>query len=200
MVELRFISVDIECNQPSGKIIQIGAAAFDTNIPEEVERVDIHIDPGEPINWDHQIRADGLTLGDLLPYDQIYVNMASMTPKEGFELFWDFVSESRCGKKFIQWGSGDMERIRNESDDLCVDYPKGLRVVDLKGLYQLFFQPAMKLPKGFGLGTAMENCGLIFRGIPHDASADAYNTGRLAQHLYRQIERCGAIERMFHGS
>ena len=66
---MRFISVDIESNQPSGKIIQIGAVAFDTDAKQPIQgEFNCWLNPGEPINWDQPLKGRDLTLGKLLPY------------------------------------------------------------------------------------------------------------------------------------
>jgi len=156
---MRFLSVDIECNQPSGTIIQIGAVAWDTD-KGLLGGFDRHLRPDEPINWDHQL-TNGKTLGQLLPFGP--QDIADAEPSAYvFKEFRQFLSANPSGKKIIQWGRGDMWSIHNQSN---IDINR-LRVLNLKVVYQFFFQMAFRLPKGAGLQTAMNSMGLKFEGPP----------------------------------
>ena len=46
---MKLTSLDLELNQPSGKIIQIGAVVGDTETGEITQRLRIYVNPGEPI-------------------------------------------------------------------------------------------------------------------------------------------------------
>ena len=196
---MRFISLDLENNQPSGEIIQIGAVAFDTDDDTPLDEFQHFVNPGEPINWNHELRPEkeiGCTLGELLPFDQNEFNAYKRDPKEVLEEFWAWVKKAQCGKKIIQWGSGDLDCLIKASKKHGVRYPHQLRSINLKTFYQFVYQPAMRLPKGYGLGTVVKNTTGSFYGEPHDAYWDAYNTGKVLIYLFRRMEKLGQIEKI----
>ena len=49
-VEMRLIVVDIECNQPSERIIQIGAVFVDLKNAKTIDSFDQYLDPEEPLD------------------------------------------------------------------------------------------------------------------------------------------------------
>lgn len=195
---MRFIAVDLENNQPSGKITQIGAAAFDTD-SGHISSFNVYVDAEEPLNLDHMLN-NNMTLGQLLGPDFEYKYEASKIPRsEAYSSFWEWVKESQCGKKIIQWGRGDTNEIITQGKEVGVKYPSHLRIVNLKVVYQTFFQPALKLDKGFGLSSACEHMGISFKGRAHDAIVDAVNTGELAMRMFKIIENYGKVKGIING-
>jgi inhibitor of KinA sporulation pathway (predicted exonuclease) len=188
---VRFISVDIEANQPTNSIIQIGAAAFDTDSKKPHEPVDtfnLYVDPVEEVNWDIDLRG-GLTLIQLLGEDFKTKWDKSRVPKDSaFESFWHWCKEVQCGKKFVQWGRGDVYELTRQSKEVGVNYPQRITEVNLKRLYQFFYQPALRLKnKPAGLSFACQQLEIEFQGRAHDALVDATNTGVLAVKMYQII-------------
>lgn len=179
---MRFIAVDIECDQPSNNIIQLGAAAFDTNQPSLVGTINRYLDQGE-VNWSYPLDRGG-TLEDLLGQDfkEAYQFWAA-PPGASFDRFWDWVDEIKCGKKFVQWGTGDMRLIQRQSGD-----SRRIEVFNLKDMYKLLYQPANKLPKKYGLEAACVASLGAFNGRPHSAYWDAWNTGKLAVKMFKSFE------------
>ncbi len=188
---MRFISVDLEANQPTDKIIQIGAAAFDTDSKTPYKPVDtfnLYVDPEEEINWDYNLRG-GLTLIELLGNNFKTNWEKSSVPKNvAFESFWKWCKEANCGKKFVQWGRADMWELMKQSKDSGVFYPSRIQEINLKRLYQFFYQPGLKLNKSpGGLEKACKEMGIDFEGRAHDALVDAINTGMISVSMYEVI-------------
>lgn len=191
---MKFVSVDIECNQPSGTIIQIGASVWDTQANAEVDDFNLYIQPNEVINWEEELRG-GITLGKLLPYGPEKIKDHGVSPKFAFERFWKFMAKSGR-KKVIQWGAGDMAAITKQSWYFGVPVNNRLKVLNAKLMYQMLYQPTMRLQQKFGLGAVIKEMGLEFEGEAHDGYWDAYNTGKLYTEMFRDIEVYREIKKL----
>jgi hypothetical protein len=194
---MRFIAIDVENNQPSGQITQIGAAAFDCTAKKPYEPIAsfdrfLELPSGEALNWNQELRGGGGTLGKLLGDCWLQEWTLCRGPRnQVFTEFWQWVNYAQCGKKFVQWGGGDLAEIIAQSKEAGVCYPSGLREVNLKRMYQMFFQPALGLPKQHGLKAAVQNIGAKFEGRAHDAWVDAKNTGALAVKMFGIVKGYG---------
>ena len=191
---MRFVSVDIECNQPSGTIIQIGAVAWDTDRGEQ-DWFSVYVNPEEKINWDHML-SRGITLGELLPFGQNRINNYGTAPLKAVSMFWEFVKEVECSRRFLQWGGGDMEAIRKLSEMCGVAVPR-YETVDAKLIYKHLYMPAMRLPKQAGLHKA---CGAVlgeFVGLPHSALWDARNTAKVYAEMFKTLNKAKRAEQIF---
>lgn len=191
---MKFISIDLESNQPSGTIIQIGAAAFDTDARDPLmAKFVCYVNPDEEINWDQPLN-NGMTLGELLPFTQKEITEQGIAPDVAFTQFWQWVIDINCGRKFIQWGRHDMEALVGQSKAAGVFYPQRIKDFNLKKTYQFLYQPANKLAQKYGLSGALKSCNIGFEGTAHDAYVDAYNTGVLMLHIYRDLENMRKIK------
>jgi DNA polymerase III epsilon subunit-like protein len=189
---MRFTSVDIESNQPSGKIIQFSAVVFDTDMGKIAHYTE-YVDPGEAINW-HEVLNTGQTLEQLLAKD--FRRMSSLFARPSVEVmqdFWKWHKQQQAGKKFIQWGRGDMAQVIAESQG-C-GYPSHLRVLDLKQVYQFLFQPSARLQAQSGLSTACVQLGIDPPDPAHDAYHDAEATGRVMLKMFSQIASLNTLLR-----
>ena len=184
---MRFTSIDIECAQPSGAIIQIGAVVFDTDNPRRiVDEWCNYIDPGEPVNWEHKLNV-GCTLEELLaPGFRKAFESEALNHDGALASFWQWHKNIQAGKKFIQYGRGDVAQIVKESQGL--GYPSHLKVLDLKQVYKFLWQPAGRLEKQSGLGAACQNMCVNPPNPAHDALNDARATGWLFCEMYRPVK------------
>lgn len=192
---MRFISVDLENSQPGGEIIQIGACAWDTD-SGQLSSFMVYVDIGREVDYSYQLE-NGQTLGELLPDEFPTLHRRDkLSPEVALSHFWQWVKESGCGKKIIQWGGGDLEELIKESRQYSVRYPSHLRMLNLKTVYQFIYQPAMRLPKRFGLQGALQSLKLSSEGQPHDAYWDSFNTARLCTRIFNRIEQAGEIRNL----
>ena len=191
---MKFCSVDIECNQPSGRIIQIGASVWDTQAGgKQIAAFEVFVDPLEPINWEHPLKG-GQTLGQLLPFDEAMHARHKVDPWTALTEFWRFICT--CGgKKIIQWGAGDMAAIQRESVETCVTFPYCSRILNAKVMYQMLYQPTQKLDSRFGLGAVVAELGFKFEGSAHNAYWDAYNTAVVYNEMFQDLEAFYKIKR-----
>lgn len=183
---MKFIAVDLELNQPSNKIIQIGAAAFCTD-QGLTSTFNAYVDPEEDINWDYRLGGVEISLVELLPSyfpGQWFQHKLPLT--DALSNFEQWRRDNQCGKKIVQWGSGDLYLLRKA--DTTNILPRHFRDLDAKLVYQFLWQPASRLPKRSGLSRACRGMGVSPPEYPHDAMYDAQATGDLFLKMYRQVE------------
>lgn len=180
--------LDAEYNQPSRKTIQIGAAVFNARNAALIERLNIFVNPGEPITPEIT-HLTGIT-------DSHVAN--GLTIIEAYEELKKFHAKHKCFRNPLVWGSG----VRNDSQHIYDEYFAaknegesdysimqeenfmGFRVLDVKTIYQSV-QIFENSKHGGGLKESMARFGLEFEGNSHDALNDAINTFRFWYHLMR---------------
>jgi inhibitor of KinA sporulation pathway (predicted exonuclease) len=171
------VSLDLEYNQPSGKIIQIGAAIGDLKTQSIVASFGAIVNPGEPISEFIQTLT-GVTQQRV---DEEGIDIMAA----GAKLF-AFVEQHRPFMNPVVWGIGDAESLREEMGLRNERWPFGRRTVDTKTIHV-----AMCLARGIstkgGLGITMAtHYGLDFVGRAHDATVDAENTLKLFFEMQRR--------------
>jgi len=181
----KFLALDLELNQPSGKIIQVGVAIGDkhTRFEDYIVRK-WYIDPKEPISefindltgiTDADIRANCVShetvareLGELIKEHKVFVNP-------------------------VTWGGGDSGELLAEFCTNHADFPHfGRRWIDVKTWYTYLMLTRGKAPSG-GLASAMGYFKLHFKGKAHRADVDAANT---LAFFFTLLERQRKIERL----
>jgi len=162
-----FLSVDLEMNQPSGRIIQIGAIVGNIYTGEVLERFSRFVDPNEPLT-EFIINLTGIK--------QAEIDSEGVTLPEAY---LDLVALHKRHKTFcnpITWGGGDIETIREQlGPDHKGPWPFGRRWIDVKTLY-ISHRLSKKAFFVGGLAKSMTRVGLAFNGSKHNALADAENT------------------------
>jgi len=164
--------LDLEMNQPSGKIIQIGYVIIDMDVDQTLCSKRIYVNPNEKLNP---------TIETLTGISQAQVDSAPTLEQAYIELVADVVQH----KPFINpvtWGGGDSAELRKQ---LCMDDERfvfGRRWIDAKTIY-VAYALANNLPYAGGLFKVMSRFKLGFIGRAHDALTDATNTYRLYKHL-----------------
>lgn len=172
---MKLTVLDLEHNQPSGKICQIGAVVGDTKTGEISQRLRIYINPGEPI-------AQYIT--DLCGITQIQIDQEGVSLEKGYEQLKDFHRKHSEFMNPVTWGGGDSEVLHQQlgptvNDDWCF----GRRWIDAKTL--VVSQMIAKEDKIYsgGLASAMKRFNLKFQGRKHDALDDAENTFKIYHHM-----------------
>mgnify|MGYP001580419837 CR=1 FL=1 len=175
---MNFISLDLEMNQPSGRIIQIGAVVCNPlsgDILEEFNRY-ILLPAGEQLS-EFITNLTGITDATLLqavPLTKAYEDLVQLHTRHN------------CYRNPITWGGGDSAVLRTQ---LGLDDEKflfGRRWWDMKTVFQMYcLKHDIKLQAG--LAKALTRVGLQFNGRKHDGLADAKNTARMAHFLLRAM-------------
>lgn len=183
----RFLALDLELNQPSGKIIQVGIAIG--KVDDRFENYFTkkwYIDPNEPIDQ-FIIDLTGITDSDIRANCVSHETVA----RELGEL----IREHNCFINPVTWGGGDSRELLDEFSQRCVDFPHfGRRWIDVKTWYTLMMFARGKNPTG-GLASAMGAFKLHFKGAQHRADIDAVNTLAL---FFKIIERQRALDGLLH--
>jgi len=95
---MKFTSLDLELNQPSNRIIQIGAAAYCTD-RGLISSFSVYVNPEEKMGWKHVLNT-GQTLDRLLPINFVSEwNKHAFFSKEAMTMFWDWHKTTGAGKK-----------------------------------------------------------------------------------------------------
>jgi inhibitor of KinA sporulation pathway (predicted exonuclease) len=179
----RILSLDLEMNQPSGKIIQIGAIAGDLYTGEILERLRVVVDCGEPIT-EYIEALTGVT------NDIVRAEGVSLT--EGYMLLRDFSLRNKCEINPLTWGGGDSTDLREQLLEYGGweprDWPFGRRWVDVKTIFQTI-RLARSEKRDGGLARCMTKFGMNFRGRKHDAQDDAENTFLFYRRLLEEVKK-----------
>jgi DNA polymerase III epsilon subunit-like protein len=180
-----FIALDLELNQPSGKIIQVGVCAGGRLQSEEEYRIKSwYLDPGEPIAPEI-VALTGID-------DQLIAEQAKPHAQVAAELS-AFILENDCFVNPVTWGGGDSVELLDEFRQRDIRFPHfGRRWVDVKTVYS-FLQMAKGVNPAGGLSSAMGRTKLQFIGPAHRAEVDAFNTLRFWFHL---MERQTSVDAM----
>lgn len=170
------IAIDLEMNQPSRKIIQIGAVVGSLKSGEIIERFSRYVNPAESLNPEI-VQLTGITQKDVdsgvyLP--KAYSDLVSLMERTG----------AFCNP--ITWGGSDTEILRAQLDGAYNRWVFGHRWIDAKTVYQSYCLANDKPLQG-GLAKVMTKFGLRFSGKRHNALSDAENTFALYRELLKLL-------------
>lgn len=171
-----FTSLDLEMNQPSGKIIQIGAVVGDIKTGEILDELCVETAIDEPVT-DYITKLTGITQQQL----DVAVSL-----QEGYELLKALHKKHGSFINPIVWGGADSICLRDQMGFAEEDrYMFGRRWIDAK---TVFLTHALKndIPMTGGLSKSMNKLGLKFDGRKHNAMADALNTFLVYHYLINQ--------------
>ena len=166
-----FTSLDLEMNQPSGKIIQIGAVVGNITTGEILEKLCINVKIDEPVT-EYITNLTGITQEDI---DNGVTLLEAYEKLKEMHLKHDSFINSLC------WGGGDIVELFKQ---LNIEDPEstygvfGRRWIDVKTLF-VSWRFANRKPIQGGLAKSMGKVGLSFEGRKHNAMDDALNTFRM---------------------
>ena len=203
---MKFTALDIECNQPTNKVIQIGAVSFEVDFNNKtapsivkLEEFSTFMQPNEEINWDYELRRGKGTLGDYLPFNQDFIDAAKTTSAQGLIKFLAWY-ELHGSKRVAQWGTGDLPIILKELKDQGIPQPtKRPEVVDVQKLYKHLIQPTLGLKNSGAQLAAYISLGLGDCAPPnqHNALVDAKMCGCIYAEMLRKIRLIYKLEEGF---
>lgn len=171
------MSLDIEFNQPSQKIIQIGYVVGNIFSGEIVDRGTIFINPGETLNP---------YIIQLCSIKQEEVD-AGVTVLDGYNQLVTVANKYDLPTNLITWGGGDAEALRKQAGLMDVKWRFGRRFTDVKTVMVSYCLANQKKMAG-GLSKSMNKLGLSFTGTKHQAEDDAYNTFNIYVELLKRMK------------
>jgi len=171
---MKITCLDLELNQPSGKIIQIGAVVGDTANGDILDRYRAYVNPSEPLQ-EFITNLTGITEDDIKTKGTDIV-----TAYKGLK---EMHIRHDCFINPLTWGGGDSaELLEQLPHDDNIQWPFGRRWIDAKTVHVSKMISDGKVLSG-GLSTSMKAYNLKFQGRAHDALDDAENTWRIYYHM-----------------
>lgn len=178
-----FVCFDLEMNQPSDKIIQIGAVIGNIRTGQIIETFDRLVSIDEPLCVDPKIcdivKLTGIT-------DQDLKNHGVPLIKAYKELIY-ILDKYKVQKMPMVWGIGDVNTLRTQVlQQEKMKFYFNRRFIDIKSLYQMYMHINNEsMPAG--LKKACNKLGIKFTGDAHNASVDALNTFKVAHFLLQKL-------------
>jgi inhibitor of KinA sporulation pathway (predicted exonuclease) len=164
----KVIVIDLEMNQPSKKIIQLGYVIGNARKGQIIKSVCVNVNPNESLHPDI-IKLTSITDEQVL---------SAGTLMEAYGLMCADIQRYNVSKTCVQWGIGDSNELRRQLGLTYDEYVFRNRTFDVKSLFQmnqLFNNNSVAM----GLKAACEEFNIEFTGQEHNAEADAINTFKL---------------------
>jgi len=175
------MSLDLELQQPSKAIIQIGVCVGNIESGNVLERAKWHVKIDEVLD-PFIIKLTGITQQDVDSAEPLI---------EVYKKVVDLYQKHQCYTNVVTWGGGDSEILKKQLGKTNIPWIFGHRWLDVKTIFQIFCMRDNNKKTQGGLARAMTKVGLAFQGRKHDAGDDAYNTWRLlvffVKHLPKNI-------------
>lgn len=166
-----YVAIDLELNQPSGKIIQVGVAiGHRGQRAEDVLVRSWFIHPGELLD-PFIVQLTGIT-DEILSTQAVSLDQMAAELRGLLDTYAPFVNP-------VTWGGGDSGALLATLNAAGIEFPYfGRRWIDIKTWHVMRELARGNMPAG-GLGKSMAKYGLKFEGAAHRAEVDAFNTLRL---------------------
>ena len=181
------IVLDLEMNQPSGTIIEIGAVRFLRDGGIHPDKFDVIVNPHEKLGVCDGGRNGAMTITELTGITQEMVDEA-VDLEEAIEQMHQWVLKESKNVVLAGWG-GDPYWLRTEVIKNGIQYPFRNKSFDVKSMVVFISALMGKKHKTDGLGSMMKCYELKFEGNQHRADADAYNTARLLQKTIKDYNK-----------
>lgn len=183
---MNVMALDLELNQPSNTIIQIGIVIGDVYTGEILEKKGWFICTAEEIN-------PFITQLTTITQEQVD---GGVFLDEAYREMTELYKKHNCTLNFVTWGGGDHRALREQ---LFAHYELnpglgkvlweyGHREFDVKTIFLALAMAGSKKVRS-GLAKSMTRVGLAFEGTKHTAPDDAHNTLRLLTHLIRKLPK-----------
>lgn len=175
-----FTTLDLEMNQPSGKIISIGAVVGDISDGRILDRLHVFVNPEEKIT-EYITNLTGITQEDV-DNKGVSVNSAYAQLEK---LHLNYLAFRNC----LTWGGGDIKELLSQSGRGTEGNGAfGRRWIDVKTVF-ISYCLANDLSVQSGLSKSLTKIGLQFSGKKHNALSDAENTFRMYCELIKRMKQ-----------
>lgn len=178
-----YVALDLEFNQPSQAIIQVGAVLGNLQTGEILSRFSVFVNPQE------ELAPRIAELCGIVP--EVLEMAGSLQDAHALLQQWlaPFKDERRLNP--LTWGGGDADALRQALNLDDERWLFGRRWVDVKTVF-VALQDTRGAQSTGGLAASMKKVGLVFRGRKHDAADDALNTFRMYVRLLELMRNGGA--------
>lgn len=173
------VAIDLELNQPSNKIIQIGAVIGDLRSGEVVSSFSTFADPGE------QLSAEIVKLTSIKQSD--VDGAGALLDAYGSLVEWMAPYSELRQREALTWGGGDTTHLFQQLGAPFDQWVFSRRWTDAKTVFSAW-RMAQGRPWDGGLARAMTKLGLVFEGRKHHALDDARNTFRIFYRLLGEFK------------
>jgi inhibitor of KinA sporulation pathway (predicted exonuclease) len=173
------VALDLEMNQPSGRIIQVGAVLGNIRTGEIVSRFESKVNPDEllaPVI----VELTGIQQREVDKAPALW--NAYWLVKEWLEPY-----EEKRVMNPLTWGGGDSDTLREQLGMSGESWIFGRRWIDAKTIFVGWRMAQGEELQG-GLARSMTKLGLSFEGKKHNALDDALNTFRIYRALLRRFK------------
>ena len=187
----KVISIDLELNQPSGKIIQLGYVIGAIRYPRVIKSASIIVNPYEQLG---RLSNKDMSITDLTGITQEDVDKG-VSLQEAYALMCKDIEKYNPSRTPVQWGTGDSRALRTQlglSHDEFIFRGREFDVKTLFQTYQLFNNGSVAA----GLASAMTTMGLEFVGTEHNAEDDAHNTFMMFRELGNRLVMSNKIRQV----
>ena len=185
---MNIMSLDLEMNQPSGAIIEVGVTVGNVFTGEVLFKQSIMVKPPKRGIWPFR-KTEKIS--------SFITNLTTITDKdvskgcsikEAALAVDELHKDIQCMKMILTWGGGDHYELKRQSG--VVFKSIGHSYFDAKKLYQtLRLVEGQKIQRG--LATAMTKLGLRFVGTKHTAADDSLNTFTI---FYKMLEKLRGLK------
>jgi inhibitor of KinA sporulation pathway (predicted exonuclease) len=165
MKDINLLSLDLELNQPSGSIIQVGAVIGNLKTGKILEEYSANIFCSEKLD-PYIIKLVGIKQEAIdrgLPLITAYIHLSQMH------------KANDCFRNCITWGGGDSEALRQSLNINKEEFIFGRCWLDVKTVFISHCFANNKHSQS-GLAKSLLRLGLNFEGRKHSAVDDARNT------------------------
>lgn len=177
---MNFLSLDLEFDQPSGQIIQIGAVVGNIATGDILGRFSAYVKIEVPLN-PFIVQLTGITDAELA-----HSGTDLITAYKKLLAFRAQFQDVQVNP--LTWGGGDSQELLQQLQQAHTEpfeWPLGRRWFDVKTLFQFRQMRRHQKPQA-GLAKALTKLGMQFKGRKHNALDDALNTLLAAHQLYKE--------------
>lgn len=174
------IAIDLELNQPSQTIIQVGVAVGDITTGQLIAKEAIDVYTKEILDP---------RIIDLTGITQANVN-AGIDITEAYYKIEEISKKYECFINPLTWGGGDTQLLKDQlmhNPEIINRWIFGRRWIDVKTIY-VSYRIAHNLEIQGGLARSMTKMGLRFNGRKHNAGDDAANTFVMYHKLLQEFK------------
>ena len=183
---MNVMALDLELNQPSGSIIQVGITIGDVNSGAVLEKQGW-------ITYIPEVINPYITKLTTITQEQVDAGILLV---EAYKQMVALYKKHNCTLNFVTWGGGDHRELKRQlyeqkellMPDEALMWEFGHREFDTKTIFLAFALADNKKVRS-GLAKSMTRVGMAFKGTKHTAPDDAENTFLLLVHLLKNLPK-----------